>query len=509
MKKYPLYFALVLALASCKKDNSGGGFATQTPTTGSTLDLIRDSVYLYTKEDYYWYDAIPSYSAFNPRAITGSTDAIALQNEVNQLSQYKINPTTGQPFEYSASSPGTAKYSFIDGGNVSTILSAVSGDFGFGIFYNTTTDLRIKYVNPGSPADAAGIKRGYQITSINGNTNINYDGSAGTNLNFVVNAYSNSNAISLVLTRPDGTTLTTSLNVATYTHNPVLLSKVIDAGNGKKAGYIVFNQFVSLTVAKPSLDAAFAAFQTAGVTDLIVDLRYNGGGYVETAQYLDNLIAPASASGKLMSNTYYNATLQAGKEVLLRNQVRKDASGNTYNYSQIDFSVAGNAVNYGTSHPLALSNVYFIVTGATASASELTINNLRPYLNVQIIGTTTYGKPVGFFDIDINKYQLYVPEFETKNAAGGGGYYTGMKPGTTDYPGYYGLDDITKDFGDPTEKLLANALSYISAGKFLSSVTATQSLGGSTFSIDQQNAAGAALDADKFKGMLFKSPRHK
>ena len=512
MKKYLLFFAFIIAFASCSKNNTGSGnnpTNTITPPTGSTLDLIRDSVYLYTQEDYYWNDAIPAYATFNPRNISGSSDIIALDNEVNLLSQYKINPVTSQPYEYSASSPGTAKYSFIDGGNVSTILSAVSGDFGFGIFYNTTTDLRIKAVNPGSPADAAGIKRGYQITAINGNSNISYDGPTGTNLNFVLNAYSNSNTITLALTRPDGTTFTSSLSVATYTHNPVLLAKVLDQGNGKKIGYLVFSQFVSPTIAKPSLDAAFAAFKSAAITDLVVDLRYNGGGYVETAQYLDNLIAPASTSGKLMYNTYYNTNLQTAKDPLLKNQIRKDPSGNSFNYSQIDFSTANNAVNFGATHPLALTNVYFIVTGGTASASELTINNLRPYLNVQLLGTTSYGKPVGFFDIDINKYQLYVPNFETKNAAGGGGYYTGMKPGSTDYPGYYGLDDITKDFGDPSEKLLANALSYINSGKFLSSINAVQSLDKTTFSADQQNAVGVALDQNKFKGMLYKNLKHK
>ncbi|QQL49160.1 S41 family peptidase [Mucilaginibacter ginkgonis] len=507
MKKLLFMLTGVVLFASCKKDKTVTDASTA-PTTGSTLDLIRDSVYLYTKEDYYWNDAIPDYATFNPRGITGSSDLAALQNEVNRLSQYKINPLTSQPYEYVASSPGSAKYSFIDQGGVSTSLSGVSGDFGFGIFYNTTTDLRIKYVNAGSPADAAGIKRGYQITSINNSTNISYDG--GTNLNFVVNAYSNSNAITMTLARPDGTTFTANLNTATYTHNPVQLAKVLDQGNGKKVGYLVFNSFVSPTVAQPALDAAFAAFKSAGITDLVVDLRYNGGGYVSTAEYLDNLIAPASASGKVMYAAYYNSTLAAGKEVLLRNQTRKDASsGQTYNYAQIDFSVAGNTVKFGTTHNLSLTNVYFIVTGATASASELTINNLRPYLNVQLIGNTSYGKPVGFFDIDINKYQLYVPEFETKNANGIGGYYTGMKPGSTDYPGYYGADDLTKDFGDPTEKLLANALSYINQGRYLSNSVSTQSIGTNGLNVDQQNVAGHALDGNKFNGMIIKDFRHK
>jgi carboxyl-terminal processing protease len=509
MKKkiYLLIVALPGIIASCKKSNSSNNTTIGPSKIGSTLDLIKDSVYLYTKEDYYWYDALPSYSQFNPRAIGGVDNITALTNEVNALSQYKINPTTKLPYEYYAPSPGQAKYSFIDSGRVSTQLNGLNGDFGFAPIYNTTADLRVKYVYAGSPADLAGIKRGYQITAINGNTNLTYDGASGTDTKFVINAYANSNSITMTLIKPDGTSMNVSLNTAIYNVNPVLTYKFFDQGNGHKVGYIVFNSFTSDAVADPQLNTAFNYFTANGVTDLVVDLRYNRGGYVSTAEYLDNLIVPSAKSGTLMYNTYFNNTLIAGKASLLANQVRIDPTTHkSYNYAQLDYSVTGNAVKFSKVGSLNVSRVFFIVTGSTASASELTINNLIPEMNVQLIGTTSYGKPVGFFDIDINKYQLYVPEFATLNSANQGGYYTGMIPGSSTYPGMQNYDDMTKDFGDPAEGLLALALNYVKTGVYSvqsPQVQSTATTGLRTFSIEQANAAAIQLDGHKFNGMIF------
>ncbi len=508
MKKIVFCVSILSVLyVGCKKNNPDGGTSATTTTaaTGSALDLMRDSVFLYAKEDYYWSDGLPDYNTFNPRGFTGTTDLAALQAEVNKLSQYKINPGTNLPYEYYSPSPGTAKYSFIDDGTAAAKLNAITGDFGFAPLWIATNDLRIKYVYPGSPADLAGVKRGYQITSINGNTSLTYDG--GTNLNFVINAYSASSAITMILKKYDGTTLTVNLTTATYKINPVITYKVLDQGNGNKVGYMVFNSFVTLSSAQAYITAAFSAFATAGITDLVVDLRYDGGGYVQTAEYIDNMIAPTSANGKLMYNTYYNATLTSNQETLLKNQVRRDASSNQlYNYSQINYSVAANAVNFSKQGTLNINRVFFIVTGGTASASELTINNLRPYMNVQLIGSTTYGKPVGFFDIDINKYQMYIPEFETKNASAQGGYYSGMKPGTTDYPGVIIADDVTKDFGDPTEALLAEALNYVNKGTYsvpaALQVQSTDDSNGA-YSADAQNAITAKMNAANFNGMVL------
>lgn len=500
------FYILILAtafLVSCKKDKKDGLAPSK---NGSTIDLVKDSVFLYAKEAYYWYDGLPSYATFNPRSFTGSSDIAAINKELDAISQYKINPSTGYPFEYYASSPGQAKYSFIDEGQVSTELNGTNSNFGFAPFYNDANDLRIKYVYPGSPADLAGIKRGYQILSINGNANLSYDGGSGTHTQFVINAYANSGTITMKLQKADLSTVDVTLTAANYTTNPVLTYKVINAGGGKVVGYLVFNSFTSDANAAPKLDAAFNYFQAQNITDLVVDLRYNGGGFTSTAEYLDNYIVPASKNGYTMYSYYFNDILVNNKETLLANQVRRNPTTHElYNYAQFDYTVAGNAVKFSKKGSLNLSRVFFIVTGATASASELTINNLRPHLDVQLIGGTTYGKPVGFFDIDINKYQMYIPEFETKNSLGQGGYYTGMVPGSATYPGIKDYDDATKDFGDTTEILLHHAISYVKRGVYNVPTTRIQGLAGKlkTFSVDESHDAGIVVNANQFTGMVF------
>jgi hypothetical protein len=308
----------------------------------------------------------------------------------------------------------------------------------------------------------------------------------------------------MILLKPDGTSMTVNLNVGNYTINPVLKDTVYDAGNGHKIGYIVFNSFTSDANADPVLNAAFAYFTSQNITDLVVDLRYNGGGYVSTAEYLDNLIVPASATGSLMYNSYYNANLASGKDPLLRHQVRRNTNGTDFNYSQFDYSVAGQAVNFSKIGSLNVNRVFFIMTGSTASASELTINNLRPKMDVQFVGENSYGKPVGFFDIDINKYQMFIPEFSVKNSVGQGDYYTGMVPDSIGYPGVKDFDDPTKEFGDPTEKLLAHILNYVKTGTYAIQSPVIQSIQSKsrTFSLNDSRKAAILMNASKFNGMI-------
>ena len=492
---------LSLIIASCSKEpkitgSDGGG--TDNPTgpsiDGTTLDLIKDSVFLYAKETYYWNKDLPDYATFKPRSFTGTNDIDALANEVDGLSQYAIDSETGRPYEYYSPAPGYAKYSFIDDGSVSEELNGINGDFGFAPIWIKTDDLRIKYVYPGSPADLKGVKRGYKIVAMNNRTDLDY---TNDNVQFVIDAYSASENITMKLQKPDGSTIDVSISTTSYTVNPVLASKVIDAGGGKKVGYIAFNTFTSPDNAKPKLDAAFTTFAAQGVTDLVVDLRYNGGGYVATAEYLSDLIVPSSATGSLMYTTFYNEDLQKDNHPLL-SKIYDIEPGEFLPTNPLNFT------NFSKAGTLNINRVFFIVTGSTASASELTINNLIPKMNVQLIGSTTYGKPVGFFAIDINKYQLYVPQFETKNAAGNGDYYAGMEPGSSKYMGAVREDDVTKEFGDPTEGLLLNALNYIKTGTYavkdsqqLQSLERTK-----TFSIAQANQVSNQMDARKFKGMI-------
>jgi len=300
-----------------------------------------------------------------------------------------------------------------------------------------------------------------------------------------------------------GATKTVSLTTASYNVNPVLKDTILTETNGNKLGYIVFNSFVSDAVADPILDPAFTNFASQGVTDLVVDLRYNGGGYVSTAEHIDNLIVPSANNGSLMYNTYYNSNLVSNMDPLLGNQWRSGSPD--YNYGEFDYSVAGNAVNFSKVGSLSINRVFFIVTGQTASASELTMNNLRPEMNVQFVGDTTYGKPVGFFNIDINKYEMFTPEFSVQNSANQGGYYAGFAPGGTGYPGFHDFDDLTKNFGDPTEGLLADVLSFANTGTYAVTKQALPGLNprAKAFYLTGPSKNNVLMNKHKFTGMVY------
>ncbi len=492
-KLLTLAFGLLILASSCKKDPKIAPVVppvSTAPVTGTRAELTKDSIYLYSKETYYWNDGIPSYDIFKPRSY-GTNDDV--------LDAIKKLPGTNKPVD---------KYSFIDDGTVSTQLSGVSGDFGFSVFYNNSpsSDLRIKYVSPNSPASGNGLKRGYRILKLNGRTDLSSDNPA--NITFVGDAVFGSAAtVSMTIQKHDGSSLDLTLSRGTYSNNPIVYSQIYTVG-GKKIGYIVYNSFT--TTSRDALKAKFAEFTTANVTELIVDLRYNGGGSVATADVFTNLIAPASVSGQVMYTTYWTKTMQDGNAKILSHQPLLDKDGklqpftNGVNgvyatYADINYKPtldAGNKELFAKEGSAQISKVYFLVLGGTASASELLINNLKPVMPVKLIGRQTYGKPVGFFAIQIDKFDLYIPQFETKNQQDVGGYYNGM---TVDYsiP-----DDVTKDFGDPTERLLAAALSYSEKGTFSisSKGNALSSIGG--MSVIEAQRLDNEFDRNKFKGMV-------
>lgn len=487
---YLIILLLSAVISSCRKDKKSD--------VSSTSDLLKDSLYLYEKEDYLWNDAIPAYNTFSPRGYNGSSDLSALSKEIYAISQLKINPATGKPYEYYPGDPGTAKYSFVDDGTETASLNGTNGDFGFEPIYISLNDLRIKYVYAGSPAGLAGLQRGDEITSINGNSDLTYDG--GGNVNFVINSVYYSNTITLTVTRLDGSTATVALNKASYTVNPVLTYKVFNMGSGHKVAYIAFNSFTELTNAQPKLDAAFNYFIEQGANDLVVDLRYNGGGAGETAEYMDNLIVPASKNNTLMYTSYFNSGLQSNNYPLLTKK---------YKISQGDFLPQNNKVNFSKKLSLAVNRVFFIVTRATASSSELTINNLRPEMTVHLVGDTTYGKPVGEIPIPIGsqgQYIIFSPQLYVQNSAGQGNYYSGMAPGSADFQGLLAADDVTKEFGDSTEMLLSHALNYVKTGTYALSKSQIQSLSANqkAFSLHQQSSVALSMEKQKYKLMVFK-----
>jgi C-terminal processing protease CtpA/Prc len=194
-------------------------------------------------------------------------------------------------------------------------------------------------------------------------------------------------------------------------------------------GYFLFRNFVEPAVAE--LDAEFAAFKLAGVRELVVDLRYNSGGLLSVAQVLSNLIGGEVTQGQIQYTLEYNPD-------------------NSFRNQRVTF--------LDRVQSLDLTRVFFIVTGSSASASELVINALRPYLDVVLIGETTFGKPVGQLGYTFCQKTLRPVSFSLVNADGVGDYFDGIAP--TCAAG----DDLDRPFGDPGEASLSEALSYLETG---------------------------------------------
>lgn len=436
-------FLLITMLAmstftACKKNHDA---------TVSVEDKIKDSSLLYARDIYLWYNQIPA--TFDPRTFA-DPDAI-----MKGIRPYSLeNGVVADRFSFAAKQ--------VDWNNIS---SGNSADFGLGVFFfnspNVNTDLRVKSVERESPAGKAGIKRGWRIIKLNGSSNI--DASNQSSTDAVVAAIFSSTNTSFTFQKPDGSTVDITLTAAGYRTHPVMLDSIYTMSS-KKIGYMVFNSFIGDTVEiKSELDRVFNRFSASGINDVVIDLRYNGGGYVSIAEKLSNYLAPSSANGNLMMKQQYNDKYSK------------------YNVAT-NFNKAGN---------LNLPRIVFIVSSSTASASELLINNLTPFMDVKLIGrNNTYGKPVGFFPIPVGDWYIFPVSFKTVNSIGKSDYYAGFTPNAII------ADGLDKDFGDVTEASLASAIKYFTTGAFRYQADAIYT------EQPQVKAANKILDEPNFKGTI-------
>jgi len=442
MYRKTLYQLLILTVfmvgiltTGCKKNSPG-------PSQVSAKDLSKDTLYYLFKDEYLFTDFIPAYDVVKPRSFANNDSLFA------KLKRYATAPSD--------------RYSFIDksGAVASVIGQGLSqGDFGLDVFYPTVSlsDLRVMDVTKGSPAYLQGVRKGWQIISINGSTNIAYDGpnyGNSTNLNMVINAVYNSNTTTFVFKKPDASIVTTTLNAGVYNIDPIPFDSVYTFG-ARKVGYLVFSSFIDISNIKTELDTKFANFAAKGVTDLVIDLRYNGGGSVGTSEYMANLIAPNTVgtdSTKTMYTYDFNNTIKTSNYSTFTKTCKLPPPYSTHFYSELfDTFKIDITTNFKKKGNVNVQNVVFIVTKSTASASELLINNLKPYMNVSLIGKTTYGKPVGFIAIPVGGYDMYAISFRTINANGQGDYYNGMIPAVDFY------EDGAHDWGQLTENYLNQA----------------------------------------------------
>lgn len=499
--------ASVVLLGACKKDKIS---KTDTKTAnGTRTQLTKDSIFLYAKELYLWNQYLPSYEAFAPRDnFNFSEELYSLNRELFAITQKALNPTTGKSYEYNPDDPEDTKYSFIEDlaakGVIASVKNAQGVDFngegndtGFYVYLEgkkTDYKVYIRFCSPGSPAALAGLGRADRITKINGKTiGSDYDGE----VSFLEDALNASN-VTLAGINKKGLAFNVSLTAKKYDSSPIFKDSVLTVG-AKKIGYLAFARFTSDKNSAQVLDNVFAKFANAGVSDLVIDLRYNPGGYVSTAEHLINLIAPSGLNGRTMFVETYNETLRSGKASILVNQPLRDQEGNIeykngkmLNYKDnVSYRPENNTTIFEKEGNLnSVTKVAFITTDNTASASELVINSLKPHITVKTFGSTSYGKPVGFFPIRIDKYDVYLSSFSTKNSEGDGDYYDGIAP-DLETP-----DDVKHDFGDTNESSLAAALAYLTSG----SLKVNRTL--STQQTKSENTLNKAIGNQDFKGMI-------
>jgi C-terminal processing protease CtpA/Prc len=398
-----LVSGIVLLLASACKHTEDE----VTPTTDVTVaenQKVNDWILENMQDYYYWNDKLPS----NP-------DKTQAPSDFFDSILYTYDATTN---------PNGDRFSWIQE-SADELEASLSGETTTtGMEYNlylrasgsTGVIAQVLYVLPNSPAEKAGIKRGDIIAKVNGQllTTDNYASLLFTGTTFTF-GFATFNGSALT-----DTDRSVSVTATVYQENPVFMDSVYTYGS-KKIGYLVYNQFVpganNSTAGEydAQVDAIFSFFKNQGVNELVLDLRYNPGGYTSSSANLASLIGKGISTSSVYFKEEWNSILtpyltqEYGSGFFVQNFVSK-------------------AQNIGAN----LQRVFVLTTDHTASASELIINGLKPYMQVITIGTTTYGKNVGSITITDKtgaiKWGMQPIVFKSFNSLGQSDYSTGFVP---------------------------------------------------------------------------------
>ncbi len=393
-RKLIIFILLLLPISfqACKKENVDVSQETQ----------VKNTIVKVMKEWYLWNDKLPATIDVNNYATP--------QDLVDALKYSTFD-------KWSYIQDSESYYQYYQAGQYA--------GHGFGSKLDNKNQLWITFVYKNSPAEKAGFTRGCQVLKINGKnvseitdfSNVYGASSVGVNNSFQIKDLSGS-LKDITLTKEE------------ITINSVLYRDV-KIVNGQKIGYLVFNSFIETSTAE--IDEAFTYFQAQGITELILDLRYNGGGRINISQYLASIIAGGNNTNKAYITYAHNA--------------QKQAENKTLSFVSTKF-----AFNF--------NKIICITSKASASASELVINGLKPYMNVLLVGESTYGKPVGSYGFEFGGYVLNPISLRLSNALGTADYYTGIPVNASQN------DGLSKNWGDETESCLSEALYYYKNGGF-------------------------------------------
>jgi carboxyl-terminal processing protease len=428
------WLASCALLAGCGGDGSGGGAATSgggatagsTPTPMAACSLLDRQQWAEAqlREWYLFPDTLPaSLSPAEFTTVDDYVDALTATARAQRKDRY---------FTYLTSIAGENAY----------YQQGTSAGFGFRLGYDTAAR-RVAVIETfeGAAALSAGVDRGAEILAV---------GVSSASLRTVDSLIASGGAQAVTDALGPSTAGTTrvlrvsdasgvrevTLTKTDFTLTPVSSrygAKIIER-NGKKYGYVNLRTFIE--PAEPALRSAFANFRAQGVTDVVVDFRYNGGGLVSIAELMGDLLGGGRSTSEVFSYTTFRS--------------EKSANNDTKQFAPQPESIA----------PM---RVAFIGTAGTASASELVINAFIPYLhaNAALIGSNTYGKPVGQIALDRAACddRLRVIAFATQNAARQGDYYDGLA--TKVEASCQAGDDITRQMGDPEEASTRAAIDFL------------------------------------------------
>lgn len=434
--RWLLALTAAMALAAC----GGGGGSGGSSATSASASLAASStlankcdggtqekafVRSFIHESYLWYRDVP---AVNPAAYpTVQSYFSALRTQAKTASGRDVDQ-----FHYSIS---TAEFN----------ASSAGVELGYGIrWLSQSNDVprvwMAAHVEAGSPAALAGIRRGDRLTQLDG-------------VDFIYDETRNGiDKINAALF-PEGRTThrltfenqskvrqTYQMTATDVDFSTVQGVNTHTLSNGTKVGYFRFD--AHLDKSEQELVAAIRQLQRNPMDELVVDLRYNGGGYLRIASKLAYMLAgPAATYGKTFERVIHND----------KNTARN------WSMPFISVDIDGKPLP-----SLNLSRVTFLVTGNTASASESLINGLRGVgVQVDLIGDTTRGKPFGFYPQDNCGTTYFAIQFEGVNDKGEGGYVDGFAPVNNRC---FARDDLSRDLGSAQETMLKSALWYLETG---------------------------------------------
>ncbi len=374
-----LYLLAVATLAACGGGGSSGP---------SDCGVVGQNSYVYDelRDSYLWADFV----ADGADPADYASPSALLQDLKHSLDQTRF----GGSYSYVA-----------DQAEFTSLLN--EGEFtglGVRLGFTDADELTALLVFSGSPAANAGLERGTRILRIDGQVPSSDPGQPNY-FDSLLGADEAGVTVELEIQDPDAAqSRVVSVTKAVVTIDSVQNAQVFETPGGMTVGYLLFTNFFT-EISRDALRDAFSDFSAAGVDELIVDLRYNGGGSVRTSTVLGSLIAggPVINSGN--------------------NEIFTDATAND-DHPELGFIERF----FDETQALDLGRVVVIGTQSTASASELVINGLEPFLDVVLVGSTTFGKPVGQHPMDFCDKTLVAVTFQTLNADGQGDYFDGIAP---------------------------------------------------------------------------------